>query len=48
MTYKVYIKLCKNRLTSNALAGDCVRVLYKEFNLGREIIKIVEIRFYWE
>jgi len=30
MTYKVDIKLYKNRLTGNALAGDCVIV----FELG--------------
>jgi hypothetical protein len=29
MAYKSYIYLHKNRLTVNALAGDCVRVVYK-------------------
>jgi len=29
MTCKVYIKLFTHRLTGNALAGDCVRVVYK-------------------
>jgi len=29
MTYKVYIQLFKHRLTGNALAGDCVRVVHK-------------------
>ena len=29
MTYKVDIKLYKNRSTGNAVAGDCVRVVYQ-------------------
>jgi hypothetical protein len=47
MTYKIYIKLYKNRLTAKALAGDCVRVVYQKSNVGRKIVKRVEIRFYW-
>jgi len=39
MTYKSYIKLYKNRLTGNALADDCVRVVYKKSNVGRKMLK---------
>ena len=33
---KVYIKLYKNRLATNALAGDCVRVVYQDVQCRRK------------
>jgi len=35
----------KNRLTGNALAGDCARNVYKNVKCTYKIVKIVEIIF---
>ena len=29
VTYKGYIKLCKDRWAGNVMAGDCVQIVYK-------------------
>ena len=42
-TIKNYIKLYKNRCSSNVLAGDCVHVVFETSNRGRKSVKIFQI-----